>query len=243
MALIRRSPSNLSKTPGTTTRSVVSGGGLDLAKISIGPGGGSLTTNLRPSAGRTIKQVFEPTNKTLSPQNVIGGQYIQVDKVTGNFQTGEVNVQYSTPTFASSVKKAPIVKTVSNVGQAASVSKLLGRTVQVGEGLTTADIAANNTPGVATPGVGAGFKGGAGYGQAFPISDETMKLAQQAVDIQRIKQLGIKSAYSVKTAQGVNKNVSFTKVETVRKSATPTVAAAPKKTVKNLSLALQGFYK
>lgn len=245
-ALIRRSPSNVTRQPGTTSGTVLSSGVLDLAKITIGKGGSTGTTNLKATAGRTNKQVFTPTQaqkNVITPQQVIGGNIITIEQVTGNYQTGQVNVQYSQkPVSALSVQKqSPIVKTVSNVGQAASVSKLLGRTVEVGEGLTAADVARINTPGAATGGVGAGFKGGAGFGQVFPINEEIYKLAQQAVDISRIKTLATKAAYSVSTSASIGKSISFSGVSVAQKA--PATISTPKKVVKDLSLAIKGFYK
>lgn len=263
MALIRRSPSNLSKIPGTTSLSTVTGGlnikqttgVLNQVTADFAAKGGNVNTNLQLPSIRN-KQVFEPTTaqkSVITPQQLIGGQIITVEKVTGDYQTGQINVEYSQKPVSSlgAQKQAPIVKTVANAGQATALSRLLGRTVQAGEGLTAADINRINTPGAAyaSQGVSGGFTGGAGYGQLFPINEKEFELAQKAVDIQRVKSLAVKTGFSVSTSPDVKKQISFQAVmpstyasNIVRPTATPSLAI-PKKTVKDLSLAIQGFYK
>lgn len=258
-ALIRRTRSNLSVTPGTSMSSVVSSPikkniiplasviGADIvsgATLSVFKGGGGGTTSVPTAVLREDTSVFVPTQaqkNVITPQQVINGQVIQIEKVSvTNAQEGIINVEYSTPTLGkASTVSAPIVKTVSNVGQAGSLSKILGRTVEVGEGLTQADITKINTPRAST-----GFSGGMGYGQAFPVNEEIFKLGQAAVNKSRLFGLAVKAAYSVSLPGGgtQQRSLTFTKTPT----AATAMTQAPKKTlkpVKNLSLAIQGFYK
>jgi hypothetical protein len=231
MALIRRSLSNLTRIPGTTSLSVVSGGlnikpttsgPLEPFKVTVGAGGSFVDSNIQVTGGRTDFSTFTPTQaqkNVLTPQNVIGDSYITVERVTSDFQTGAVNVEYSVkaPTI-SKPKAQPMSNKRVNASNAATLSKYLGRTVTAGEQLSIADVQRINTPGAALPSTGPsrGFTGGQGWGQAFPIDPAAFALAQKAVAASRIKSLAIKSGFQVKTAKGVNKNVSFTKVSIIR---------------------------
>lgn len=234
-SLIRRSIVNISKTPGTGITSIVPSttgltipttpsapstpGPLDAVKASYFAAGGNVVTNLKLPVIRD-PQVYIPTEaqkRVLRPENVIGSDYITVEKVTGDYQTGQINVQYSTNTpkvAQTPASTGPIVKTVTSASQAATLSKYVGRTLKVGEGLTAADIRRINTPGAGLPQTGpsAGFTGGQGYGQLFPINEAEFKLAQQAVMISRVKSLAIKSGFTVATAAGVKKQISFNQV-------------------------------
>ena len=83
-----------------------------------------------------------------------------------------------------------------------------------------------------------GFSGGLGYGQALNNSEEAFKLGQQAVAATRAKlaSAGLLSPLSVAN-QGVT--AAATKIPTPKLG----INKQPLKQVKNLSLAIQGFYK
>jgi hypothetical protein len=231
MALIRRSPSNVTRIPGTTSLSVVSGGlnvkpstpgPIDPFKVTVGAGGSFVDSNIKVT-GRTDFSTYTPTQaqkNVLSPQNVIGGQYITVEKVNvTDFQSGAINVEYSVkPPTISKPQAQPMSNKVVTSSNAAVLSKYVGRTLTAGERLSIADVQRINTPGSALPNTGPsrGFTGGQGFGQVFPIDPAAFALAQKAVAASRIKGLAIKAGYQVKTAKGVSKNISFTNVSIIR---------------------------
>jgi hypothetical protein len=211
-SLIRRTKSNLSRTPGIGSTSITSApvlqkGTIALASLTnvdilsgttvdIFGGGGGALSSVPVAVGRQDKEVFIPTQaqkNVITPQQVIGGQIVQVEKVSvTNAQQGSISVEYSRPTLKTQPVSAPIVKTVSNVAQASAISNILGRTVQAGQGLTQADVAKINAPRAST-----GFSGGMGFGQAFPVDQQAFQLGQAAVDRSRVTSLAIKSRYSV----------------------------------------------
>lgn len=228
-SLIRRTKSNLSRTPGIgsasiTSAPVVTKGTIPVANLTnvdvlsnatvqVLKGGGGAITSVPAAVGRQDTSVFIPTQaqkNVITPQQVIGGQVVQVEKVAvTNAQQGAITVEYSRPTIKAPVVSAPVVKTVSNASQASALSKLLGRTVQAGEGLTQADVNRINTPGAST-----GFTGGLGFGQAFPVNQQAFQLGQAAVDRSRVLGLAVKSRYSVSLPGGGKQpsTITFKKV-------------------------------
>jgi hypothetical protein len=240
MALIRRTRSNLTVTPGTGLGSVTPNPVLNRATIPLGQlagkdilsgatfeifkGGGGATTNIPDAVLRQDTSVFVPTaaqKRVVTPQQVIGGNIVQIEKVAvTNAQKGIISVEYSTPTPKLSAISSPTVKIVSNADQASAVSNLLGRTVQTGQALTKADVDKINTPRSY-----GGFIGGMGWGQAFPVNEGLFKLAQAAVDKQRAFALATKARFSVSLPGGGKQpgTVSFTKVQAPAQTTMSTV--------------------
>jgi hypothetical protein len=229
-SLIRRTKSNQTVTPGTglgsvTPSPIVNRSTIPLAQIAgkdilsganftVAKGGGYGLTSIPTAILREDTSVFIPTQaqkNVITPQQVIGGQIVQVEKVSvTNAQEGSISVEYSTlKPKAQKTVSAPIVKTVSNPSQASAISKILGRTVQSGQGLTKADVARINTPRAST-----GFSGGMGFGQAFPVNQQAFQLAQAAVDRTRAFGLALKAGYSVSLPGGgqQSRSISFKKL-------------------------------
>lgn len=232
--LIRRSPRNLAGTPGlqpgqSLARAPIGQTGnvvlekvesnYPLSNVSIDFGTGSSNLSL-PKVRDTSE--YTPTiaeKNVLSPQNVIGGQYVTVENIKSDFQTNEVLVSYSTgaPSAPSKPKPQLMSNKVVTSSNAAVLSKYVGRTLAPGERLSVADVQRINTPGSAFPSTGPsrGFTGGQGYGQAFPINPALFNLAQQAVNQERIRSLALKSAFRVKLSNPLAAKVSFQQVKPV----------------------------
>ena len=251
-SLIRRSPSNISRTPGISGSSI----GPSIPKLSDVVSGAAQKTEglqanvvpspevLKPvstpqsplsgltfnisgqpenfsfkSPGRTDFQTYTPTaneRNVLTPQNIIGGQYINVEKVSADFQTSAITVDYSVgrPASKSKPKPEPMTKTRASASNASALSRLLGRQVSAGEQLSVADVQRINTPGAAyaSTGPSRGFTGGQGYGQLFPVTDEAMRIGMAAVAQQRMKSLAFKAGARVKVSDRNAATISFREV-------------------------------
>jgi hypothetical protein len=171
------------------------------------------------SPGRTDFKNYTPTANeinVLSPQNIIGGQYITVQNVKSDFQTSEITVAYSVgrPASTSKPKPEPMSNKVVTSSNAAAFSRLLGRQVTAGTRLSIADVQRINTPGAAyaSTGPSRGFTGGQGYGQLFPVSDQAFAIAQAAVNQERLKSLALKAGMKVKVSDRDAARIKFTEV-------------------------------
>jgi len=232
--LIRRSPRNLAGAPGLQpgqslvrapigqTGTVVVEkvqGNFPLSNVSIDYGTGH--SNLKLPSLRDTSE-YTPTTaekNVLSPQNIIGGQYVTVENIKGDFQTNEVLVSYSTgaPSAPAKPKPQPMSNKIVSSSNAGILSKYVGRTLTPGERLSVADVQRINTPGAALPNTGPsrGFTGGQGYGQAFPINPALFNLAKQAVNQERIKSLAFKSGLRVNLSNPTAAKVSFQQVKPI----------------------------